>query len=417
MDLDQIEKIAKETSVDASQMPVDPNASKLSTDQLSSAKRATQEPSVQDAVRRVLQQHRDGNRTNAAKTDQEPVDANALSDSQPEGDDEQDDSIEESQEDELENTSQALVEDKDKDKDKDKDEQTLSEEEQAAVDEKSAADADAKVKAKEAAEADAKLTQEERDAKLPFNKHPRFQELLNTTKAQAHRLGEFQKEIDWCKQNGITPNLRKQAMDLAALSVKDPEAFYKLVGQMQGEYEVNAGIRLPDDLAKKVSDGKLDEEDAREIAKLRVERNGLDRSVKTAAQQQEEARQSQITEGLNTIGTVLAKNDPLFRPKASPNAANGIWEYSLNSFLLMQAQSPARNGLEAQQQFKQCYDEVKRTFSTLYPQKTARRLPSRSASGFTPTVRPKEPTSAVDAVNSVLKSRGIQIRASRNGEE
>ncbi len=400
-----------------------PSSSSLS----SPSARVKPEPSVQDVVRRVLNDDRkkqgqsplprqepsnDDPNANSLSQDVDAVlDPNAPQDSQPELDA---DAVVKDEAPEGETGEPGDTEHPDETEETEEDRAARVERERQEAEEAAARDANAA--------ADAKLTQEERDAKLPFHTHPRFVELTSQNKALREKQSLIDKDIAWRQENGVDPLTYSTALQLAALSKKDPARFYQVVTQMKDEYEVSTGQRLPADLQKKVDDGRLDAADAKEIAGLRVKATGGERAIKSHAQQAEEVRISQVQQGLNSIGALLAKNDPTFRPKAGPNAKDSIWEYSLQAFTLLQASNPAKDGVMAQQQFQSCYEKVKGDFGAQLPaRRPANRQINRSSAskGITPSATPRESQDARDTVSAMLRKKygiGLSPRASSNGE-
>ena len=265
------------------------------------------------------------------------------------------------------------------------------------------------------------------DEKLPFHKHPRFQQLIHenqSLKPKAHELDSIHK---YRQDNQIDQDTFNQALTLAALSKKNPQEFVSTLRKLCDEQEVQLGIKLPTDLAQRVEKGELSERDAKEISTLRIEKQQREQGVKTQTARAEQERVTSVVNSLNSVGADLMKKDPSFRPKTN-GGPDGVYEFALKSFTMLQAQTPAKNGMEAAQQFTQCYNEVKALISSHLPRRQANRnfvsasQRNSNASGLTPSSRRNGDSanaSVTDSVNSVLKKHGLKIRppSQSNGEE
>jgi hypothetical protein len=399
--IDEVQRIAEQSSRSIEEVQTQDTSTTTtskSTDQQQSQRSSKvdkTDETVQEAVQRVLNKDR-----NPQQDDSPPSD----------------DAVNKTPEEETEDTQEQ--EDTQK-------EETEHQEENETDDDRNARVAKEQEEAKARTDAanDAKLSQEERDAKLPFNKHPRFVELTTENRALKQRQSAIDSDIKWRQDNNVDPETYAQSMNMAALFKKDPTAFFNTVTKMKEEFEISTGVRLPADLQQKVDAGKMDETDARELAQARAKATSGERTVLSFKQQQEADRTKQVTQALDSLGKMLQKNDATFKPKANASEPDGLWEYSFNTFLLLQAKTPAKSGLEAQQQFQACYDSVKRSFSAVQPPRRAanRTFTNRSQAsrGITPSSARVEPTDARGAVDSMLKKKygtGLSARTNGNGE-
>ena len=404
-ELDAIKTEAEKSSLSSEELAANAT-SETSSKENGSVNDVKKEPSVQEAVAKILGKARNEDSTKPEGDDQ-PDNEQTDGDDKGNEEDSTDSSTETKIDDEKETTSdeEAKVEGDEKEAETNDDGKKKDE----TVEEK---------QLREARELIAKHEGKSNvpDEQLPFHKHPRFQQLINENRTLKQTTSEFQNIDKYRKENNIDEDTFGQALTLAALSKKNPQEFVKTLRSIVDEQEVQLGIKLPADLQKKVDDQLLDVTDAKEIAKLRVEKTLRERGETTSKQRVEQQRITSVSQALNTIGYELQKKDPTFKPKTN-GGPDGVWEFALKSFTLLQASKPASNAMEATQQFTQCYNEVKQLISSYIPRRSSNRaFNSRSqrdsrASGLTPSSRKNGDDSTITgAVNDVLKKHGIKIR-------
>jgi hypothetical protein len=156
-------------------------------------------------------------------------------------------------------------------------------------------------------------------SKLPFNKHPRFRELVkekNTYKAQ---LAEYESDAKqfrdiqgFMQANGLTAEEVAKSLDtLAKMKAGDPAETYELLKGRMEELELAAGKRLPPELEEKVDQGYIDRETAQELYRQQAE-----------AERRAMAAQSQLDR--------LSQNDQRAQVQAIANTVSA-WEQATRS--------------------------------------------------------------------------------------
>lgn len=170
---------------------------------------------------------------------------------------------------------------------------------------------------------------------VPFNDHPRWKEVLAQRNEAKAKVEEHVAEIEkmkpqvaaatalqtYCETNQIGQSDLEEALQLAALVKKDPKAFRDKIMQYVDNIDITLGSKLPPDLAKKVEDGIIDEEHAKELSLYRMKLKHSELQNQSAAQRQQQQVQSQIATTLNTWQVSIVKSDvdfvtryPLFEP-------------------------------------------------------------------------------------------------------
>lgn len=117
------------------------------------------------------------------------------------------------------------------------------------------------------------------------------------------------KEItEYCRTNGISQDQFREGLQLLSIINSDPakavEALSSLVEQLQGF----VGDKLPEDLQKKVDDGKLEVADAKEIASLRAKAKYGESKSKQTKETQERDVERKFIHDVQTATTAWEKN-------------------------------------------------------------------------------------------------------------
>ena len=113
---------------------------------------------------------------------------------------------------------------------------------------------------------------------VPFNKHPRFRQVIQERKEfkqQAEEFreksGQFDQVIDFMNENQLTPDEMAEGMKIMALMKNDPMAAQEAMKphlDMLGRY---SGEVLPEDIQTRMNEGYIDQETATELAQARMQ--------------------------------------------------------------------------------------------------------------------------------------------------
>jgi hypothetical protein len=115
-------------------------------------------------------------------------------------------------------------------------------------------------------------------SKLPFNKHPRFRELVKEKNTYKSQMAEYEADAKqfrdiqtFMQTNDLAPQEVADALDmLARVKRGDPAEAYELMQSRMEALAVAAGKKLPDDLEQKIQEGYLDRDLAQELHQQRV---------------------------------------------------------------------------------------------------------------------------------------------------
>lgn len=168
-----------------------------------------------------------------------------------------------------------------------------------------------------------------------LQKIARFQEIYSENKDLKTQVEAFQGELEEYRQATSHLDMIAQAAEragrpaeemanLLALPIlfeQDPAKALERLQAIGRDWAAAAGDLLPPDLQEKVDDGRMSEEDARELSRARAgEKRATQRSEYDAQQRAEEAKRTQIKESgdaLNAYQQSLQKNDPDYTSTAA----------------------------------------------------------------------------------------------------
>jgi hypothetical protein len=212
----------------------------------------------------------------------------------------------------------------------------------------------------------------------PFHEHPRWKEVVkerDTYKeeiAQLKPLAEQTKALhQFLQENEVPSEDAQQALVLAALMRKNPQEAVKHLRTILENTETVLGARLPADLQKRVDDGLIDAETAKEVARLRVERQTSEMQVKrsqgTAAEQATMAMAGAVTQW----ETSKATSDADWQRK---------YPMLQDRFSVLAAQRPPKTPAEAVALAETAYSEVTQRLTGFLPKPTQKKVLSSTGS-------------------------------------
>lgn len=197
--------------------------------------------------------------------------------------------------------------------------------------------------------------------------------------AQAH-----QSIIDFCQTNNISNEDFTQMLEIGRLIQVDPMAAKKAIEPIWNTLNGLTGETLPPDLQKEVDDGVLTEKYAKEIARLRGNRQFSDLQSQNTQRrlQQDQQRQfvNAVQTSVKTWSDTKVISDPDFKPKPGPNAPDGKYEVFLDKFTALTNRSQIRSVADAVKIAEQAYADVNRLFTSLRPKPTASKSVSSTKS-------------------------------------
>ncbi len=161
---------------------------------------------------------------------------------------------------------------------------------------------------------------------VPFNKHPRFQSLVqekNRLKAESgqHRedAEQYQKITNFITTNRLSAEEAAEGFRVMSLMKNDPAKAYEVLqGHLEGLAKTT-GAELSEDLQSKVDDGLLDEDAAQELSRARAqlaqERTLRESSQQTLEGQNAKAQYDHLHQTLNQWEQTTRQRDPDYELK------------------------------------------------------------------------------------------------------
>jgi hypothetical protein len=164
---------------------------------------------------------------------------------------------------------------------------------------------------------------------VPFNKHPRFQQLVAERRQFKVGHDEYQKLTTFLDETGVSPQEAAEALELRALMKANPAEAWKAMKPMVQQLLADAGELLPADLQERVKKGEMTRDAAMELSRLRAAQHIGQRSAEANAEmaerrQQQEAVQARVNTAAVWERETKAK-DPDFEQKREALMKEILW--------------------------------------------------------------------------------------------
>ncbi len=221
------------------------------------------------------------------------------------------------------------------------------------------------------------------DAMLPFHKHPRFQEVIKEKNTYKTQLEESKPFVDYaksvsefCQKNQVSGEDLKVAFEMVALAKRDAKAFREQLRGILENVEISTGDRLPTDLQKKVDDGIIDMETAKELTAARQVASQSKVGLEGARQSAQQTLQQSIMYSLGVWDANKRQNDTDFE-KRLPLVRD--------RYIFLANQNPPQSSSDAVALAEKAYNEVLVSLKQFAPKKQVRKVltpsPSKGLNG------------------------------------
>ena len=225
------------------------------------------------------------------------------------------------------------------------------------------------------------LTDEE-IAKLPKRAQERIRELIDERKSleakytePATRMGNVER---FCQESNITAIDFDNTLKLLALSKTKPAEAIPQIEALLSHLKQESGLSLQPDLQKKVDDGVLDAETAKEINRLRLSEQNGKRQSEQFQQQQRQGVQQQLAQAAMSWETQKKTVDPDFKPKAKADAPDGVYEFTMLKCNQEFPNAKLYTINDAVALLDRCYNSVKQSVTGFLPRPKPRKAPVHS---------------------------------------
>lgn len=236
---------------------------------------------------------------------------------------------------------------------------------------------------------------------VPFNKHPRFQQVLGKLKAAETDAQRYRNVETFIGEQGISGDEAAELLQIGGLIKTNPVEAWKRVLPTIQQLAIAAGEVLPEDLRQRVQAGEVSREVAMDLSRQRAANQSM-----TARQEWERnnSQQRQVVELQQQIGSTVSSweserraRDPNFEAKLPAIEREVAW--------LQSKHGKPRTVEGVREQLQQAYTAVSASFvapaAPAPKPATKRPVTGGQVNG---NVRP-EPTSTLDIIEQVVAAR------------
>lgn len=206
----------------------------------------------------------------------------------------------------------------------------------------------------EAADGQTPKAEQDDYSDVPFNQHPRFQQVIRERSEFKADSDEYRKITSFLDSNGLTPKEASDGIEIMALMKLDPAAAWKRLQPLVKNVLIAAGEVLPDDLDKRVQAKELTRDGALEISRARA--SVAMQEVRQKFNEQRGQRQ-QETEASSSIVNAAAEweND---RALKDPNFKAKLPRLQEKIAFLHATEGRPKDAAGVKAQLKKAYDAV-----------------------------------------------------------
>jgi hypothetical protein len=240
---------------------------------------------------------------------------------------------------------------------------------------------------------------------VPLHKIERFKEIVTQNKQlteNVEALRQYQEHVTNVAHSahkmGIDPEDMAKFMSWPIQLAQDPEAAIGFLRDFTAKWEGSLGHRLPEDLQDKVDEGYLDEDTAKELARLRANSQLTERRLQQTEQQSQEdaekAHRQTIAQAVDDWQSQIKQRDPDYTDAKHRLIRNEL------KIIVLERGLPG-DQTTAVKWAKEAYDNVNESLKTMRP--TPRQVkPTPGRSSGSPVH--SEPKSMAEAVQRALES-------------
>jgi len=246
---------------------------------------------------------------------------------------------------------------------------------------------------------------EDKDADVPFHKHPRWQEMLrerDTLKGQVDTFKEKAERFDnignFMREQNLTPQEMTQGFQIMALMKNDPLKALELLAPHITNLELAVGRKLPDDLQSDVDAGNLTPERAQELARTRMSADS-ERARREAAEREAQAeRERQAADAAQNAaqamqGAVVKWEEGIKQRDPDYSHKQRFVTDRVRALILEKGQPKSPE--DAVKYVEEAYDDVNQTFRKVLPKRDAVRTVTSDQSSTRATPAPKTMEEAI----------------------
>lgn len=253
---------------------------------------------------------------------------------------------------------------------------------------------------------------DEEMANLPFGKHPRFQQVLSQIKdarAQVEELtakasqfetdaGRYRNTEAFLQNNNLTGEEAAGGLEVLALAKTNPVRAWEQIKPWVTQLATAAGAMVSPDLQKRVQEGQLSPEAARELAMANARSTAAEAQNRVAAEQAQRHQQQQAQQLI--VATVSGWEQE--RQARDPNF--GAKQHALQrevAFLQSREGKPT-DAVGVKQQLDAAYAAVNQTFTPAAPKPAAKKAITPVTGGQSAGKAQTDSASTVSIIDDVM---------------
>ena len=226
----------------------------------------------------------------------------------------------------------------------------------------------------------------EADKKLPFHSHPRWKEMIAERDAYRTESDEFRKVTTFMSSNGLSTEEVAEGFHIMALMKTNPVEAHKRISEYKSRLDALVGDTLPPDIQKKVEEGYVDEESARELARFKAQHSLYEQQQANAIQQRDQQSRGNIHSAVVNWEQQMKVKDPDWSAKQEM--------VTDQVKLMLQAERPSTPE-EALALVERAHSTIKERLSRFAPQRRPVTHVSSSTSSSHATAQPRSLLEAV----------------------
>jgi hypothetical protein len=226
----------------------------------------------------------------------------------------------------------------------------------------------------------------EADKKLPFHNHPRWKEMIAERDAYRSESDEFRKVTNFMSANGLSTDEVAEGFQIMALMKTNPVEAHKRISEYKARLDAYVGDTLPPEIQKKVEEGYVDEESAKELARLKAQHSLYEQQQANVIQQREQHARGNIHSAVVNWEQQMKVKDPDWSAKQEM--------VTDQVKLMLQAEKPTTPE-EALALVERAHSTIKERLSRFAPQRRPVNHVSSSTSSANATAQPRSLLEAV----------------------
>ena len=232
---------------------------------------------------------------------------------------------------------------------------------------------------------------------VPFNQHPRFQELIAEKNELKPLADNYVQITNYLAENNISSDEAAEGFQIMALIKNNPVEARKALQPWIDELDLHAGNRFPSDIQEKIDQGYIDEASAADMTRMRMAAEVAEGKRQMTEDQLAQAQQAQHVNSLAEVVTEWEngklETDPDYELKQE--------EMDDRVKALISEFGQPQDADQAIQLVEAAYETVNARFAARRPQKKA----VRTASGGKPAGNPAaQPERVLEVIQQTLAS-------------